>query len=218
MDSTSVERVTETFSDPVVLLANGPFPTHPNPLNVLNSAGTLICCDGAADNAIKNGFTPHVIIGDLDSLSLDPSSFAGKLVRIEKQNNTDLEKALDWCIENQIKKVTLLGATGDREDHTLANLFLMRTFSNQIEIEMITDRFIIYYTEKEKTFSTDAGRKISLQPLGSETVISSSGLKYNLDHELLKTGGHGISNEAAEKSFTISVEKGSLLVFIAHSS
>lgn len=218
MDSTSVGRVTETFSDPSVVLANGPFPTHTYPLNYLNSAGTLICCDGAADKAIKNGLTPHVIIGDLDSLSLDPSSFAGKLVRIGKQNNTDLEKTLDWCIENQIKKVTLLGATGGREDHTLANLFLMRTFSDQIEIEMITDRFIIYYTEKEKTFSTDTGQNISLQPLSSKNVISTSGFKYNLDHELLKIGGHGISNEAAEKSFTISLEKGSLLVFIAHSS
>jgi len=213
-----VGRVTETFSDPVVVLANGPSPTHPNPLNILNSAGTLICCDGSADKVIKNGFTPDVIIGDLDSLTLDPSSFKGKLIHLQKQDNTDLEKALDWCIENQIKKVTLLGATGGREDHELANFFLMRTFSDQIEIEMITDRFTIYYTEKEKTFSTDTGRKISLQPLGFETVISTIGLKYNLDHEQLKPGGHGISNEATEKSFSISVEKGSLLVFIAHPS
>ena len=53
--------------DPVVILANGNYPTHPIPVKKLHKAGCIICCDGAADQLTDKGLEPSIIIGDLGS-------------------------------------------------------------------------------------------------------------------------------------------------------
>ena len=53
----------------VVILANGLFPKAQQGLDLLKAADQLICCDGAADKLIAKGMSPHVIVGDMDSLS-----------------------------------------------------------------------------------------------------------------------------------------------------
>ena len=56
------------IKEPVVILANGDYPTHPIPVQKLSKAGWIICCDGAVNSMIENNMEPHVIIGDLDSI------------------------------------------------------------------------------------------------------------------------------------------------------
>ena len=51
--------------DPVVILANGNYPTHPIPVKKLHKAGCIICCDGAAGQLTDKGLEPSIIIGDL---------------------------------------------------------------------------------------------------------------------------------------------------------
>lgn len=52
-----------------VVLANGEYPVSPLPLKILAEAPYVVCCDGGADEYIRRGHTPDVIIGDGDSLS-----------------------------------------------------------------------------------------------------------------------------------------------------
>ena len=54
--------------EPVVILANGDYPSHKKPLLILEDSGTIICCDGSANNLVKHGIEPHYILGDLDSI------------------------------------------------------------------------------------------------------------------------------------------------------
>ena len=56
------------LKEPIVLLANGSFPTHKVPKNLLNRSKSIICLDGAVNNLIKKNLTPNLIIGDLDSI------------------------------------------------------------------------------------------------------------------------------------------------------
>ena len=56
------------MQEPVIILANGDFPTHPIPFGKLQDANTIICCDGAINILDKNGMEPHYILGDLDSI------------------------------------------------------------------------------------------------------------------------------------------------------
>ena len=56
------------IKEPVIVLANGKYPKHPLPLKKLISAGCIICCDGAVNKLDKKGFSPTIIIGDLDSI------------------------------------------------------------------------------------------------------------------------------------------------------
>ena len=52
-----------------VILANGDYPLHQLPLQILHNAKYIVCCDGGADAYIEKGFVPDAIIGDGDSIS-----------------------------------------------------------------------------------------------------------------------------------------------------
>ena len=54
-----------------VIVANGVFPSCSRALEFLRHAGHIICCDGAVGKLTAAGFTPSVVVGDLDSLSPD---------------------------------------------------------------------------------------------------------------------------------------------------
>ncbi|MFQ6606323.1 MAG: hypothetical protein ACE5DP_01520, partial [Fidelibacterota bacterium] len=66
------------FKPPYVLLANGPFPTHSTPLNILENAGTVICTDGSGDKLLRWGRAPTILIGDQDSTQLTPGEISGR--------------------------------------------------------------------------------------------------------------------------------------------
>ena len=51
-----------------VVLANGEYPTASLPLHILESAPYVVCCDGGADEYIRQGHIPNLIIGDGDSI------------------------------------------------------------------------------------------------------------------------------------------------------
>ena len=77
-----------------VILANGKFPDHPTPLNYLERAKRIICCDGAADALVNYGLEPEAIVGDCDSLS--PwviKKFGDRIFRDLEQETNDLTKA-----------------------------------------------------------------------------------------------------------------------------
>ena len=65
----SVELCVLCGEPEAVILANGDYPTHPIPLQILANAPYIVCCDGGADAYINRGNVPDVIIGDGDSLS-----------------------------------------------------------------------------------------------------------------------------------------------------
>ena len=41
------------LKNPLVIVANGEFPTHSIPLRILNEATSMLACDGAANTLIK---------------------------------------------------------------------------------------------------------------------------------------------------------------------
>lgn len=215
--SRPMERVEQPLSDPVVILADGTFPSHPEPLSALHTAGTLICTDGSADSAIRYDLIPHVIIGDMDSLQKSPDDYDATVVHLPDQENTDLEKALDWCIEKNVTQITVLGATGSREDHTLANFLILSAYSGKVKLSMMTDYAEVHTMEESHWYNCEQGQKVSLLPLREISSVTTEGLKYDLKGEPLRSGGHGISNEAVGSSFSVTVDDGGgLFVFISY--
>ena len=89
----------------------------------------VLCADGGALRARKFGLKPHTIIGDLDSLTAPQvEQFAAdgtEILRFPTQKDeTDLELALSWCLDNQASEIVIIGALGGRIDQTLANIIL----------------------------------------------------------------------------------------------
>ena len=192
-----------SFQPPIVVLANGQFPMHTIPLQILDDAGTVICTDGSADTLLQFERIPHIIIGDHDSTSLNKNDFKGLWVDVPDQHRTDLQKTLEWCLVNDLNEITVLGAMGEREDHSLGNLHVLAEFSEKLTVHFTTDFARIYCINGEKTFPSKKGQQISITAIKNVSSITTKGLKYALDNEPFPPACNGISNEAEGDEFSI---------------
>ena len=191
----------------VVILANGLFPSRPQNLELLERAERLICCDGAADKLIDYGLSPHVIIGDLDSLSKRArTEYASILIADDDQESNDLTKAVRYCMQEGFPSVSILGATGLREDHTLGNISLMLEYYPGIEVEMLSDFGIFFLVQSGEKVKTYPGERISIFSVDNRVRVSASGLKYPLDHLQLFKWNIASLNEATAAHFVLDFE------------
>jgi thiamine pyrophosphokinase len=186
-----------------VILANGDFPSHDIPLSILHHADYIVCCDGAINNLSKTNITPNAIVGDCDSLSEDNiQRFSDIIYRIKEQDTNDLTKAIHFCIKQGRKNITILGATGKREDHTIGNISLLWEYMEIAEVEMITDYGIFKAIDKPSVFESKKGQQVSLFSL-KPSPINSRNLLYPLKDYILSNWWQGTLNESAGEEFII---------------
>jgi thiamine pyrophosphokinase len=197
-----------------VVLANGAFPEHDIPLDYLHSAERIICCDGATKNLLDSGMEPDYIVGDLDSISEElKSRFATILRHNPEQETNDLTKAIQFCRSMHLNEITILGATGKREDHTLGNLSLLTDYAEIAEIQMLTDYGVFVPQLKTSVYESYPGQQISIFSLTPETRITFHNLLYPIEKRELTSWWQGTLNEAVSDHFTIEMDQGKLLIF-----
>ena len=197
-----------------VILANGAFPKNPLPLEHLFRAKQIVCCDGATQNLLDSGLKPDVIIGDLDSVSEEiKNRFSSILLHLAEQETNDLTKAFHFCIENHQTEITILGATGKREDHTLGNLSLLTDYAEKATVQLLTDEGVFTPLLETATLESYPGEQISIFSLNPETTFTFHNLRYPVYNKKLTSWWQGTLNEAESNSFTISFDKGKALVF-----
>ena len=200
---------------PIILFGNGEVPSHPRVLNKIESVGNFICLDGGTDKLIKLGYKPACIIGDLDSLAKKPEDYGCEFISLPTQSKNDLEKGLEWCLDKGFKDITLVGFSGLRDDHSAAALFSLRTFSEKMNLKMMTNFSSVYCKNGQSIFKTTPGQLVSIIAVKSNTLIRTSGLKYELNHEKLLSTGNGISNIAITNNIEIESD-GWVWIFINH--
>ena len=204
----------ENIELPLIIVANGEFPTHKAPLDSLKNAKTIVACDGAADKLIKKKIIPTLIIGDLDSLSRKlKENFKGQIIHKNDQSENDLRKAINYVSSKGIKDLTIIGATGKREDHTLGNIFSIIKYSGMINIKILTDTGYFTCVDKSRKIKTKVGQNISLFSPDNTIKVSSKGLKYNLNSECISTLFYGTLNESISKNLEIQISHGKLIIF-----
>jgi thiamine pyrophosphokinase len=197
------------------IIANGKFPDHPLPLGYLLRARRVICCDGAADSLIDFGLEPFAIVGDCDSVHRKiAEKYQDRLFRDTDQETNDLTKAVKWCSERGYKDIVILGATGKREDHTLGNISLLVEYSGYTNIKMVTDAGIFFPVSESTRIESQKGQQVSVFSIDPENEITSTGLKYKLDHKKLTNWWMATLNEAEENSFTLEFKKGRVIIYL----
>jgi thiamine pyrophosphokinase len=202
------------MQEPVVIVANGDFPSHKVPLLILQDSGTIICCDGAANHLVKNGMEPNYILGDMDSIDDNlKNKYKERVIELPKQDQNDLRKTIDWVADKRVKKAAILGATGKRDDHSLANIFTLLQYPTPLEITMYSNYGIFSVVQGEKKFDSFTGQQISLFSTDSDIEVTSNNLKYNLNNKMLNTLYCGSLNESLDESFTLTVSHGKILVY-----
>ncbi|MDF1616409.1 thiamine diphosphokinase [Petrocella sp. FN5] len=175
--------------------------------------------DHGIDYMAECDIIPDVILGDFDSCQRDVLSayekrHIEKIVFPDKKDMTDTQLAFEWLEERSVDEVVVLGGTGSRMDHTLANLFLMIDYGKTFNITFLDPYNRIRLAKSRQTIDQSIYKYISLLPL-SEYVhnVSISGVKYPLNKATLKSSSsYGISNEITSKAATILVGEGELLI------
>lgn len=188
----------------VVILAAGDFPHGQVAHALLVGAREVICCDGAAEEFCATGAEPVAVVGDFDSLSEElRTRLADRLHHRPDQDVNDLWKALTLAIERGARRVTVLGAFGRREDHSIGNLMLCAARMNKVEIQMVGDRGVFSFIDSDSTFESFVGEQVSLFTLSPSTEISTIGLRYEPPQNRLSAMWQGVSNESLGAEFTI---------------
>ena len=129
---------------------------------IRNSSDMIICADGGANYLYESDILPDMIVGDLDSVREDALLYYKKSDVLfhqfpSKKDNTDTELAVDFAVDAGACEIVLLGSTGSRLDHTLANIMLLlKLFKKGIKAKVIDENNEIYIVdsiiklEKEK--------------------------------------------------------------------
>jgi len=205
----------------VVIFAGGTYQPGTASQNALASADTLIAADSGAETALRLGYVPAYVVGDLDSLDaqlVEQLRARGSRIitaAVEK-DETDTELAIQLAIEQGATEITLLGALGgERFDHTIANVFLLAGFDT-IPIQIIDGPSTCWLLRGpgHTTIEGQSGDLLSLLPLtGDATGIHTQGLYYPLNGETLRFGKpRGVSNVLTAERAEVSLESGLLLV------
>ncbi|RLC23727.1 MAG: thiamine diphosphokinase [Deltaproteobacteria bacterium] len=203
-----------------VIIANGDVEYTNDIISIIRDAQLIISADGGARHLRALNILPHVMIGDFDSiLPADKLFFKKKKVEMltfsSKKDHTDSEICVSWAIDNKATDITLLGVTGTRLDHTLANIFLLkelarenipaRIINKNNEIHIITDHIELNGQPKDLLSIIPVTQKV--------TGITLKGLEYPLVNADIKMGSSiGVSNTFKGTLATISIKKGILIV------
>lgn len=190
----------------------------------------VFAVDKGLEYADALGIRPDYILGDFDSvdkelvLRYQKQIDSGTLdATIEyhpvKKDAADTELAVLKAIEDGADSITIVGATGSRLDHVLANIGLLslaaeKNVECQIvdacnRIRLLTGK-VYYCIRKEEQY----GEYLSFIPLTSVVKgLTLTGVMYPLtDRTVYQNSSLTVSNQITEKEAHISIEEGELLM------
>lgn len=201
-----------------IILAKGRFPIHPVPLSKLGSAQNRVCCDGAAATLLEHGYEPTAIVGDFDSVSAElKQQFDDRLFYNPDQETNDLTKAVQWCKERGLNRLTILAGTGKRDDHTIGNVALLPGYARMgLEVEMITDYGVFRPLLQSTQLESYKGQQVSVFSFNPTTVINSKNLLYQLNNRSFKEPWEGTLNESLDSWFELEFKGDPIIVFQTH--
>jgi len=188
------------------------------------AADLTVAVDGGAQVFYQNGFSPNLIIGDLDSFQ-DEIPAATEFIKISEQNRTDLQKSIDHITSTyQPKRITILGALGGRSDHLFNNLLICAHIDPDIELTLINDRLegsefqleqIIRITPATReAIRADKGSIISIIQVGKFEGLNSKGLKWEINNACSDSNFICQSNVAMETDPSIALSSGCVYVAV----
>jgi thiamine pyrophosphokinase len=206
------------------ILAGGPVNYLPD-LQMFDGNDTIwVGVDRGVYTLISMGIKPNFAFGDFDSVSETELQTVEKEVNhlhkfIPEKDETDLELALLWALEQDPNEIRIFGATGGRLDHFFANVQLLNNafkFQKNCEISIIDHKNIIFLKEPGTyTLPKLYNRKyISFLPFTpSIEKLTLKGFKYSLIDRNISIGSTlCISNELISNYGTYSFSGGILIV------
>jgi len=184
-----------------------------------NKYDIIIVADKGLESIDALNIEPNYIIGDFDSVNQNIlEKYKNRNINrlLPEKDFTDTEAALEIAINKNSKDVTIIGATGTRLDHVLANIHILkRALDNGINARIIDcNNEIILIKDKIEIEKNNKYKYISLIPLTTEVKgLTLKGFKYEVQEYTLQIGTSlGVSNEQIEDKAIIALAEGILIV------
>ena len=187
----------------------------------------LIAADRGVEFFMGTDLEPDVAVGDFDSLSAEGAKYMETLKDTEirrlkpEKDDSDTQSAANYAIEQGTERIMILGATGNRIDHLMANFgLLMLGKTKQVQIVLVDAYNYMSLIEsgmilkKEEQF----GKYVSFFPIeGEVTGLTLKGFKYPLNSYTLKVEDSGltVSNEISDPEAEVTFETGKLLMIMS---
>jgi thiamine pyrophosphokinase len=203
----------EAASGVVVVLTAGP----DRPVSVAVPDGAIvIAADGGAELAAGFGFAIDVLVGDLDSISVEMAAGVEVVERhaVEK-DATDLELALAAALRYRPERILVVGGAGGRLDHLFGGLLVLASDALAgVQVDAQLGAAAVHVIRGERTLAGVPGELISLFAVhGRAEGVVTEGLVYPLCGEPLEPGStRGVSNVFAAEEARVRLERGVLLV------
>jgi len=199
-----------------IIFANGLLADPAAARAAIGPGDRLIAADGGLHHLRALGLWPHVLIGDLDSVTPDEATdaqAAGAQVRrfSPRKDQTDLELAVRLALDEGAHDVLIFGALGARWDQTLANLLLLaHPDFRGARIRLIDGVQVITIIQDRAVIEGQPGDTVSLISLqGDADGVTTDGLEYPLQRGRLAFGSTlGVSNVLLVRAATVTVEEG----------
>lgn len=187
----------------------------------------IIAVDKGLEFCYRNQIVPHGIVGDFDSAPEGllekyqnrPEIFVRRLN--PQKDDSDTQSAFHLAVEMGATEIGILGGTGTRLDHVLANLELLSYgLSIGVHSYLADAHNYIWAADQPVTLRRDRqwGKYVSLFALGGPVEgLTLQGFVYPLENYCLTSQDCGltVSNEIAEEEAVITFEKGCLLVVMS---
>ena len=181
----------------------------------------FIFCDGGLVHAESLGVKPSLIIGDFDSYTREKAA-ADNTDNVEmmvlpcEKDDTDTVFAVKEGIKRGFSEFLLLGAIGQRLDHSLANVSILVMLNGAGKSGLILDDYSeIRLVGRETAYIDDKFSYFSLLNItGKAEGITIRNAKYPLENGRIDCEyQYGISNEVlAGEQAAVSVAEGQLLL------
>ena len=200
-------------------------------LDFLKKNRTEHTCIIAADRGVEffmgTDLKPDIAVGDFDSLSKEGEAYMETLTNTEilrlkpEKDDSDTQSAVNYAIEYGAGKIIILGATGNRIDHLMANFgLLMLGKMRQVQIILVDAYNYMTLIESGTTLKKEEqfGKYVSFFPIeGEVTGLTLKGFKYPLGGHYLKVEDSGltVSNEISDAEAEVTFESGSLLMIMS---
>lgn len=184
----------------------------------IQSDDFIICADGGYAYVKAAGIVPHLMIGDFDSYTEALPTECELILLNPVKDDTDTQHCVDVALERGYRDFLLLGATGGRLDHSIANLCVLEYLSEHGAkgILLSPEERIELLCKNTQYYHGLQGKVFSVFPFGCSSVtLSYKGAKYPLVcGTLTHSFTMGISNEFIANDAAITVHDGSALVII----
>ncbi len=183
--------------------------------SLLQEGDRFIYCDSGLKHMAELGRQPDLIVGDFDSHE-DPHMDCETIVLPREKDDTDTSFAVKEALRRGADEILLIGAVGNRQDHTLVNLYLLFLMdSSGVKGTIADDYSVMEVVSKGAAEIGDNWSYFSLLNMtGTASGVTIRGAKFPLENGTITPDDqYATSNEVLPgQTAEVSVAEGRLLL------